>query len=104
MFWRDVIYLVAEKYVKNGIGDTIKEVVNTRQVFANKKSIRQSEFYQAQANGLKPELMFEIRYSDYEDEKRIDYNGKTYTIIRQFSKNDEMVELICEGVVNIVSS
>lgn len=99
MLWRDVIYLVGETFSDNGMGDAISTTTK-RQVFANKKSIRQSEFYQAQANGLKPELMFEIRFIEYEDEQFIEYNGKPYTIIRQFSKNEETVELICEGVVN----
>jgi SPP1 family predicted phage head-tail adaptor len=99
MLWRDVISLVGQTSSDNGMGDTVYTPYK-REVFANKKSVRQSEFYQAQANGLKPELMFEIRYIEYQDEQSIEYNGKPYTIIRQFSKNEEVVELICEGVVN----
>ncbi len=99
MMWRDVIDLVAETTSENELGDIITVSTN-RQVFANKKSIRQSEFYQAQATGLKPELMFEIRYMEYEEEKKIEYNNKLYSVIRTYTKNDETIELICEGVVN----
>lgn len=99
MMWRDVINLVSETETENELGDIIT-VENKRQVFANKKSIRQSEFYQAQANGLKPEWTFEVRFGDYSDEKKIDYNNKPYRIIRVYTKNDEVIELICEGGVN----
>lgn len=99
MLWRDVVNLVSVTTPDNGMGDVVNIEV-PRQVFVNKKSIRQSEFYQASANGLKPELMFEIRYGEYQGETLLEYNSKKYTIIRQFSKNDEIVELICEGAVN----
>jgi SPP1 family predicted phage head-tail adaptor len=99
MMWRDVIDLVAETTSENELGDIIT-VPTKRQVFANKKSIRQSEFYQAQSTGLKPELMFEIRYMEYEGEKKIEYTNKLYSVIRTHTKNDEVIELVCEGVVN----
>lgn len=99
MMWKDVIHLISETSTENDMGDAIS-VENKKLVFANKKSIRQSEFYQAQANGLKPELMCEIRYGDYDDEQKIEYNNKEYNVIRVFTKNDEILELICEGAVN----
>jgi len=43
MMWRDVIDLVSVEKRKNDIGDAISTPV-TRQVFANKKDVRQSEF------------------------------------------------------------
>lgn len=99
MLWRDVISLIGETFTENAMGDTIS-TPSKREVFANKKSVRQSEFYQAASSGLRPELMFEIRYAEYNNEDILEYNGKQYAIIRQFSKNDEIIELICEGVVN----
>ncbi len=99
MLFRDVINLIGVTYGENDIGDTIETLIS-RQVFADKQSIRQTEFYQAQATGLKPELMFVIRSIDYQDEKKLSYNGKEYNIIRTYDKNGELIELICEGVVN----
>ncbi|MFS0864123.1 phage head closure protein [Fredinandcohnia sp. 179-A 10B2 NHS] len=99
MMWRDVINLISETIIENDMGDSISAETK-KQVFANKKSIRQSEFYQAQATGLKPEMMFEIRYSEYNDEQKIEYNNKTYNVIRAYTKNEEILELICEGIVN----
>lgn len=97
--WRDIIELIATTNSGNPIGDTVS-TPTTKEVFANKKSIRQSEFYQAAANGLKPEIMFEIRAADYNEEKELEYEGKPYSIIRTYSASVEFVELICTGLVN----
>jgi SPP1 family predicted phage head-tail adaptor len=70
-----------------------------KQVYANKKSIRQSEFYQAAATGLRPELMFEVRTSDYNGQPKLEYESVTYNIIRTYDKNGEITELICQGTV-----
>lgn len=98
MLYKDVIDLMTEIESVNDIGNVIK-VPTYRQVFANRKSIRQSEFYQAQATGLRPEIMFEVRSIEYEDEETLRYNGKNYSIIRVYDKG-EITELICSGVVN----
>jgi SPP1 family predicted phage head-tail adaptor len=84
----------------NDMGDPIKILVKRANIFAEKKSIKQSEFYQAMAQGLKPELTFIIRTIEYENEPMLEYNSKTYTIIRTYEKEDEFIELICQGGVN----
>ena len=99
MLFKDVVKLISITYTENSIGDII-ESKTVKEVFANKKSIRQSEFYQAQASGLKPEIMFEIREIDYLDEKILSYESKEYNIIRTYSKDDELIELVCQGLVN----
>lgn len=98
MLFRDVIDLVAVTNGENDIGDIV-ETETPRQVYANKKSIRQTEFYQAMAAGLRPEIMFEVRYAEYAGEPKLRHAGKTYNIIRTYTKNDEMIELICSGLV-----
>lgn len=99
MLFRDVVELVDITYTTNDIGDAIQQETK-RQVFANKKSIRQSEFYQAQATGLRPELMFEIRTEEYQGEPSLEYEGKQYNILRTYDKNGEIIELVCGGLVN----
>ncbi len=98
MLYKDIVDLITVTSGENDMGDPI-ETEALKQVFANKKSIRQSEFYQAAQTGLKPELMFEVRYSDYNKEQKLKYNDITYQIIRTYTKNDEMIELICSGLV-----
>lgn len=98
MLFRDVITLKGITYGENDIGDPIK-IPTSREVYANRKSIRQSEFYQAMATGLKPEIMFEIRSVEYKGETKLEYAGKDYTIIRTYDKG-EIMELVCQGLVN----
>lgn len=99
--WSDVIYFgTAATETENELGDIIVTPGEQRAVFANKKSVRQTEFYQAQANGLRPELMFEVRSIEYANESSLTYNDKTYSIIRVYEKNSEITELVCSGIVN----
>jgi len=99
MLFRDVINLVSVTIVENDMGDLV-ETLTTRQVFADKKSVRQNEFYQAAATGLRPELMFVVRTIEYNQEPKLEFNSKTYTIIRAYEKDDELVELVCQGLTN----
>ncbi len=98
MMWRDVVQLVRLDYTVDEYGDQVY-IRTPITVFANKKSVRQSEFYQALATGLKPEIMFEVRSLEYTGQENLTYNNKEYVIIRTYSKNDEITELVCSGVV-----
>jgi len=98
MFFSDKIKLIAISYTENSLGDIIETETET-EVFANKKSIRQSEFYQAAATGLRPEIMFEVWSEEYSSQQRVKYDNKDYTVIRAYDKG-ELTELICQGVVN----
>lgn len=94
-----VIYLISVTTAVNDMGDTI-ETKTKRLVFGEKKSIRQSEFYQAQATGLRPELAFAVWTREYAGEGKLEHNGKEYNIIRIFEPNSEDTELTCQGIVN----
>jgi SPP1 family predicted phage head-tail adaptor len=94
MMWREVIELIELITVPDGVGGyTETEIVRT--VFADKKSIRSSEFYQAHAVGLKPELNLIIRQIEYNGESRVRWKDKVYDVLRTYSKNDELLELTC---------
>lgn len=98
MLFKDVIKLITVTTSVNEIGNLINIKTST-DVFADRQSIRQTEFYQAQATGFKPELMFIIRSCDYNNEELLQYNNKEYNIIRAYDKNGEFTELVCEGIV-----
>jgi SPP1 family predicted phage head-tail adaptor len=100
MLFRDTIKLISITNTTNDIGDPVQTKTKTADIFADKQSVRQNEFYQAMATGLKPELMFVIREIDYNQEPMLEYNSKEYNIIRTYSKDSELIELVCEGVVN----
>lgn len=88
--WRDVIKLGnwQESIVH---GEPVRTLTWT-EVFANKKSIRRSEFYSAANVGLKPELMFEIRSIEFDGHEMVQFDGKVYTIVRTYDKG-EVIEL-----------
>lgn len=55
-------------------------------VFAEKKSVRQSEFFQAAAVGFKPEIMLEIYSFEYHGEELCELDGERFNIYRTFEK------------------
>ncbi|WP_335871961.1 phage head closure protein [Bacillus sp. 2205SS5-2] len=69
-----------------------------RQVFADKKSIRQSEFYQARASELKPEIMFEVWSLDYKNEEKLKFKNEEYKVIRTYEKDNEKTEIVATRV------
>lgn len=95
----DVIELVQIDTIQNEIGDCI-DIKNYTEVFAKRKSIKQSEFYQAQATGLKPEIAFEINVFEYSNETHVRYNDKEYKILRTYQVDLDKLEIVLEGVVN----
>lgn len=99
MLYKDTINLISITSTVNSMGDVINAPVK-REVYADKQSIRQSEFYQAATTGLRPQFMFVVRTIDYNQEPKLEYNSKTYNIIRTYDKDGEMTELICQGIVN----
>jgi len=75
-----------------------------REVFANEKSIKQSEFYQAASVGLKPELMYEIRSFEFDNDEKVrigGITGKEYSIVRTYKKG-EIIELTLSAIVGTV--
>lgn len=94
-----VITLMKETNTVNDYGDTV-QTFTERQVFAEVKSIGLTEFYQAEAVGLKPEIKFLIAdFADYEGEKQLKYTpfGDTehiYTVLRTY-RNKINLEIVC---------
>lgn len=94
------IYLIeSENSTSDEKGDIIS-FSKERKVLAHISSIKQSEFYQAQANGLKPEITFIIRSFEYSGEMAIRQGKKKYKLLRSFNRSDGNTELVCIGVVN----
>ena len=97
--FNSVIYLMKETNTVDSYGDTT-QTFTERQVYAEVKSIGQSEFYQAEAVGLKPEIKFVIAdFADYQDEKQLKYTPfggveEIYTVIRTY-RNKINLEIVC---------
>jgi len=65
------------------------QTIAWRTIFAKKKSIRSSEFYDAKNVGLKPELTFEVYSFDFNNDEKLRYNNKEYSILRTFEKGEK---------------
>lgn len=94
------IVLIAETKSANEYGDIVT-TTSERTVFVELKSITQTEFYQAEAVGLKPEIKFVLAcYLDYQNEKILKFtpfggNEEAYSVIRTYRTGDKL-ELICK--------
>lgn len=92
----DLVSLKSVTTTVDEIGDTVPTVV-WKEIFAEKKSIKQSEFYQAQSVGIKPEITFVIHPSEYENELEVKYNDKIYKVIRTYQTDNENLEIVVGG-------
>jgi len=99
VLFRDVIELLSRTLEQDPLTGEMREVEAARQVFANRRSVRQSEFYAAHMAGLQPEVMFEVRSFEYQGERALRYQGRRYDIIRTYDRG-EMTELVCEAALN----
>jgi SPP1 family predicted phage head-tail adaptor len=93
-----VIQLIPRTYSSTNDTETIVHGT-PREVLADRKSIRQSEFYQAVAGGFRPEATFVIWNYEYEGEDQLTYEGDLYEVIRRFpDKDNKQIELVCQRV------
>ena len=97
----DILTLIQRTQGVDEYGDpTITET--RRDIFCRKASIGQSEFYQAHATGLKPELKLVIAdYLDYANETQVEYDGQLYRVLRTYRTGKEL-ELTVYREVNPV--
>lgn len=102
--WSDIAFLGRIVESENDIGDYIEVIIYDNEVYCNEKSIKASEFYQAQAVGMKPEVSIELMLVDYSKEKYIKYDDEEYTVLRTYKTSSEKIELtLIRGVNNATS-
>lgn len=77
----------------HGVHETTTD--QERLVLCTVKKVRQSEYYQANNVGYRPELQFDLTLAaDYHDERSLIYEGNEYTVIRTFDKPEGGMEII----------
>lgn len=75
----------------NDIITLIADDLTRRDVFAGLRSVGQTEFYQAQAIGYRPELDFVLAdYLDYRGESVLRHCGTLYRVIRTFRQGQQL--------------
>ena len=69
-----------------------------RTVFVQPRGVYNAEFYNAAQAGLHPSITFELaNKADYNGEKLVEWDGKTYSVIRtDWTAQRDRISLICE--------
>ncbi len=98
--YNDVIELGKSVIKTDDYGNQFKDY-EFREVFADVRSVSQSEYYTAAQTGLKPSFKMVLAdYYDYEEEETVRYNGQLYKVIRTYRSKTELeltVERRIEG-------
>lgn len=112
------IYLGKQELTVNEFGEKEKEIVfSSSSLFCEEKSVRYSEFYQAMQTGMKAEKQVVMNKYEYKDfmlsalskfaKVRDTYTDEIieYTILREYEKGDDTIELtLTRGVEQNVST
>ena len=99
MLFRDIGYLCKEVEKLDSLRKPYK-VYEKQEVFLDVKGVKRNEFYQASAQGYRPELCVEIRDADFNRETHLEYDGIMYRILRTYPAKNECLELICISLVS----
>ena len=94
--WSDVVDLISVTTGEDADGFPADVEVFHRNLFVNKKDVRSAEFYQAAAQGIRLETMFEMRSIDYEGQELLEYGGNRFSIERTYDRG-EIIELVCQS-------
>lgn len=93
--WSSVIKLLTIKQVTNDNGYPIDKEIVINEIYANEKSVRSTEFYQAAMAGKAVQKMFEVYTQEFiEEATHIETGNKRYEIIRTYINGDRM-EVVC---------
>ena len=99
--WSDILYILEEIETFDKLNrphTSFKE----KKVYANKISVKRSEYYQAQAAGFKPEKCFEIKTIEFDEDRytHAKYNDVIYKILRSYEVDSETTEITLTGLSN----
>lgn len=62
--------------------------IGGQEIFAQRISVRQSEFFAAGQQDMKPEHCFKVRDCEYSGEDTLDYDGVKLVIYRTYETGD----------------
>lgn len=64
-------------------------------VYADKKSVKRTEFYAAQSAGVRADVVFIVNADDYTDQMIVVDGSTTYKVSRAYQIGQGRVELTC---------
>lgn len=90
--------LISQIITEDAIGNQVPVETETV-VLCGLKSIGRAEFYNAATTGLKPEITFVIHAYEYSGQKKVEFEGVPYNVIRTYEPSFEELELTCERII-----
>lgn len=91
------LILLGSGYTEDELGNHIPN--DTRRfILCKVESVGRSEFYSAATSNLRPEIVFTIHKYEYEGERKVEFEGQQYSVIRTYATGIEEIELTCERV------
>ena len=104
IMYEDMITLIKQTDTTDEYGDSVTTQTE-RLVYVETMSISQKEFYQANEQGLKPEMKFKLAdYEDYQDEELVRYQDTDYKVLRTYKTQRNELEITVYGGVKDVST
>lgn len=88
----EIVTLISRVYGNSGVYETESKQIRIN-VFAEVKSVSQSEFYAAGQAEIKPELKVKVWKHEYDGQNEFEYRGNGYSIYRTYIVG-EYIELI----------
>lgn len=86
------VTLFTESIRKDSVGQSIKTRVEDT-VKAVRMSVAQSEYFNADQSGIRPDFKLVMYSGDYAGQKSLSVDGEEYTIYRTFSPRRDKIEL-----------
>lgn len=95
--------LISTAITYDDIGNAIETPIEI-DILCDMKSIGRTEFYNAAANGLKPELILIVHPYEYNNETYIKFSEDEkpkirYKVMKTYKVDFEKLELTCEKVI-----
>lgn len=96
--YNEIVDLITTTVTKDELFQDIVTEIKT-EVFCNVRSIGERAFYSAALTDLRPALKFVMDADDYNEAKKVEYNGVEYRVIRTYITDTNEIELTCERVI-----
>lgn len=94
VMFNDEMILLSEEIVLDEYNQEEKIVTETK-ILCCKKSVTRSEFYLAKNADIKIDIVFIVNKFEFQNEKKLVYDGKTYEIVKTYELENELLELTC---------
>lgn len=85
---RQTVYDIVDGYETETYSDIV--------IWAGRRSVTRSEFYQASQLGYRADVIFTIYAFEYHGEEQVVCNGVIYDVVRTYQKTPDILELTCQ--------